>query len=151
MSRHRHDVVLRLRKLAEDEAKIDLARALGALDRAVAGRRACVANLTAEREHGSRLGGGSPARAWEFVDADSAIEAAERSLEAAETVVRAEAARVEAARAVMVTATQRREAVERLRDRIRAAELLAAARREERELNEISQSRHARMVIEGVR
>jgi flagellar protein FliJ len=147
MSRFRLDVVLRLRRLAEDGARTRLAASLAShRDAAIATERLAF-GLDAEREIlvGLQVAG---AAGGLIRDGHDAVEHAERSLEAGrERLARA----VEAllmARAALADASRRREVVERLRDRAKLAQRHAAEHEAELELSEFATVRHAWAEIE---
>jgi flagellar export protein FliJ len=144
----RLDVVLRVRRLAEDRAKAEFGAAAGRLASARAGQQAARRRLVSEQEYLGGLqvraatGGDLVAATTALSIADELVEAADRAISGAMTVV-AEA------RARLADATRARNVVERLRDRVLDAERLEAERREIAELGELAGVRHAWRTLEG--
>ena len=145
-------VVLRLRELAEDTAQAALAGALqvhrSALD-ALRGSRgaALVENeRTSALQRASGHGGATPA--GDLADAVAAVELAEEAIVASEARVAVAAGEVLESRSRLAEASRRRQVVERLRDRMAAAERLRLQRREDATLNEVATTRHAWAAIE---
>lgn len=142
-------VVLRLRELAEDAARAKLGAALARHRRSMeilderrglaASARAGAAALTLEPE---------PPAAAAFVAAQVTIDRADASVAAGTADAERAAQALLEARTALADASRRREVVERLRDRLRAAQAAASMRRLDAELNEIASVRHARTVIE---
>lgn len=147
MSRHvRLNVVLRLRELAEESARVDLAAALGrhllateSHDRATQRLAERAAALTDVQRSGGP-GDGLIAAARSLIGAGRQRDAEGQRVEAAAGVLLD-------ARSRLAEASQRREVVERLRDRIVAEGRLAADRREAAEASELASAQHARRTI----
>ena len=143
MTAFRLGVVLRLREMAEDAARGKLAVALD-VHRAAA--EALVVLIARERAaHGRFIGlaaEGGPA--GDLVAVQHGIEGAEVATAAGRATLDAAGRALMDARAVLADASRRREVVERLRDRMRTAEVVAAQRREDAVLSEIAGVRHAR-------
>lgn len=145
-------VVLRLRELAEEAARGDLSRTLRAHRESVADLDRALDAVRTERERAesvqaaSRLGPGTPA--GDLAEALASVEGAEAAVAAREAVVAAAADALLEARGRLAAARQRREVVERLRDRLAAARRSRVLRREDAALNEIASARHARAVLE---
>jgi flagellar export protein FliJ len=143
MSGFRLGVVLRLREMAEDSARGKLAAAID-VHRLAA--EALVALLVREQAAQRRLLelAASGATAGDIVAVQHGIEAAELATAAGRTTLDAAGQGLMEARAVLADASRRREVVERLRDRLKAAEVHEAQRREDNVLSEIAGVRHAR-------
>lgn len=152
MTRHvRLDVVLRLRELAEETARTAMATAL---ERHLAANRAL--DLADARV---------AERAAKLTDAQLTGGTAEDLIAAARDLVLAGRRRADGvhareiageevldARSRLAEASQRREVVERLRDRIAAEERLVADRRDAAEATELASVRHAwRGILESER
>jgi len=147
MSAFRLDVVLRLRRLAEDAARVRLATSLAAHREAVATGESLRAAASAELQRLVHLQVvGSPAGALR--DAHDAVEHAERAVLAGLDRIEAAGRGLLEARSALADATRRREVVERLRERGREAERRAADRREVIALSEMATLRHAWTEIE---
>ena len=142
-------VVLRLRELAEDAARAKLAvavvkhrEATDALVMLVARGHDVELRLVALGTEGAQAGDLRAARAG--------VERAEEACDAGRATLQAVSEALMQARTVLADATRRREVVERLRDRMRAAEAREAQHREDNVLSEIAGVRHARtMTSEG--
>jgi flagellar export protein FliJ len=142
-------VVLRLRELAEDAARARLAMAL-TCQREASYR--LVALVERERDAQRRLAdiGIEGGRAGDLVAVQRALEVAEQAtLEGQQALADATGALI-GARTELADASRRRDVVERLRDRIRAAEALEAQRREDAVLSELAGVRHARSMVAEV-
>jgi flagellar export protein FliJ len=145
-------VVLRLRELAEDAARAELARALqvhrAALDALRRSHRAAVVERerAAALQRASAHGGVTPA--GELAEAVASVELAEEAIVAGETRVVAAADDLLGARFRLAEASRRRQVVERLRERTAAAERLRLQRREDATLNELASTRHAWTALE---
>lgn len=149
MSRHvRLNVVLRLRELAEESARVELAAGLDGHRVAIEAHKRATGRLT---ERAAALAdvqlGGGPAHG--LIAAAHGLIGAGRQRDAERERVAAAAKALLDARGRLAEANQRREVVERLRDRILAEERLAADRREGAEANELASARHAwRTILE---
>ena len=136
-------VVLRLRELAEDAARAKLAITV------VTHREATDALvMLVAREHDAELRlvalGTAGAQAGDLRAARAGVERAEEACHAGRAALQAASEALMQARTVLADATRRREVVERLRDRMRAAEAREAQHREDNVLSEIAGVRHAR-------
>jgi flagellar export protein FliJ len=141
-------VVLRLRELAEDAARASLATALG-VQRAASDALAALVSREGVARDRLRDLHYAGAEAGDLVAAQHGVEQAERAtIEGQKVLATATAALIDA-RSRFADATRRREVVERLRDRLRAAEALEAQRREDALLSEIAGVRHARSMTMG--
>ncbi len=136
-------VVLRLREMAEESARVQLGHALRAYHDAVAAVRRLTEQLEHERDRFGRLQRRSHTDAGDLADAAEAVALAERSVAAGEAQLETAARFLLEARQQLAEASRRREVVERLRDRTLAAESLKTRRREEAELADIATTRHA--------
>lgn len=150
MSRHvRLDVVLRLREMAEESSRANLADALSGHLIATRSRDQAVQRL-AERMStlkDTQLGGG---RADALIAAARSLLAAGRRRDAEEQRMQVAVSSLLDARARLAEASRRREVVERLRDRILAEERLASDRRDMLEAAELASARHAwRTILEA--
>ena len=142
MSRFRLEVVLRLRRLAEDGARAGLADALAEHRTAAVSVERLTAGLDGEREIlvGLQHAG---AAAGLLRDGHDAVEHAERSFDAGrERLARAGEALFEA-RTALADASRRREVVQRLRDRAALVQRHADEHQAELELSEFATVRHA--------
>jgi flagellar export protein FliJ len=147
MSGFRLDVVLRLRRLAEDGARARLATSLADHRAAALATERLAHALDAERDMlvGLQADGVS---AGQMRDGHDAVEHAERSLETGrERLARAAEALLQA-RALLADASRQREVVERLRDRAKLAQRHAVEHAAEIELSEFATVRHAWAEIE---
>ena len=148
MSAFRLDVVLRLRRIAEDKSRSRLGQALSR-HRAVAvevdqlGR-----DLGSERAELESLQRAAATPAGDLRDAHDGVEFGERALAAAAARLEDAASALFESRAGLAAATRRREVVERLRDRARETARRAADHRVEVEMAEFATVRHAWTEIE---
>ena len=138
-------VVLRLREMAEDAARARLATAVGghreATERLIeltVAEGASMARLVTMGEAGAQAGELRAARAG-VEAAEEATARGRRKLETASEILMQ-------ARSSLAEASKRREVVERLRDRMHAAEAQEAQHREDNLLSEIAGVRHARAI-----
>jgi flagellar export protein FliJ len=136
-------VVLRLRELAEDAARGRLGLALG---HQRAATETLIALVARERDAQDRLvelqAQGAPA--GDMVAVQHGQELAEEATREGQRALAAATATVIEARSALVEASSRRQVVERLRDRLRAAETREAQRREDALLSELAGVRHVR-------
>lgn len=148
-------IVLRLRELAEDVARADLARAIQVHRAALEALRGSQATASAERDRAAGLQrsagrrGGSPI--GELAEAIASAEWADRERVLAEGRVLAAARALLESRARLAEASRRRQVVERLRDRLAADERVRQRRRDDAVLNEIASDRHAWGALEESR
>ncbi len=141
-------VVLRLREMAEDAARARLATALDEHRKALE----IVARLKArEEESRSALTAleATGAFAGDIVASIRRVEFAEHETRLGRDAAELKATDLFEARSTLAEATKRREVVERLRDRMRHAEILEAQRVEDATLSELAGVRHARGVVSG--
>ena len=121
-NRFRLGIVLRLREMAEESARIDLGHAVDAHQRAVAVVQAAQGRAGEEMRWLSELQCAARSEAGQLQSAVFAVASAQRAIVAAqERLARATDALFEA-RQALADATRQREVVERLRDRFLAAE-----------------------------
>lgn len=141
-------VVLRLRRLDEERARLGLAAALTReADARERFTRARLEHETACAAAGALLGSAIDAAA--LAGAAAGLEVAERRMGTAADELTAARRNLEEARATLALATRRREAVERLRQRRLAEARRRRERQAERELTEIALVRHARVLAEA--
>jgi flagellar biosynthesis chaperone FliJ len=141
-NRFRLGVVLRLREMAEETARIELRHALEAHQRAVALVEAAQGRALDELKWLSDLQG-SRAEAGKLQAGVVAVASAQRALVASqERLNRASAALFEARQALAET-TKQREVVERLRDRFISAERHQAEHLDTLYMAEIASTQHA--------
>ncbi len=141
-NRFRLGIVLRLREMAEESARIDLGHAVAAHQRAVALVQAAQGRAGDDMRYLSDLQR-SRAEAGQLQSAVLAVASAQRGIVAAqERLGRATSALFEARRA-LAEATRRREVVERLRDRFMAEERRARDRLDTLAMAEIASTQHA--------
>ena len=143
MSAFRLDVVLRLRRIAEDNARGRLADALSRHLAAAAELDQVGRDLAGERGKLETLQRAASSPAGDLRDAHDGVEFAERAHIGAGIKVEDAARALFESRAALATATRRREVVERLRDRARDSERRAADHRTEVEMAEFATVRHA--------
>ena len=141
-NRFRLGIVLRLREMAEELARIDLSHAVDAHQRAVAVVQAAQGRAGDDMRWLSDLQR-SRAEAGQLQSAVLAVAAAQRAIVAAqERLGRASSALFEA-RQALAEATRQREVVERLRDRFLAEERRARDRLDTLAMAEIASTQHA--------
>ncbi len=147
MSGFRLDVVLRLRRVAEDGARARLATSLADHRIAAMATERLAFDLDGERDLlvGLQAGGAS---GGQIRDGHDAVEHAERSLEAGRDRLARAGEALMRARLALADASRRREVVERLRDRAKLAQRHAAEHQAELELSEFATVRHAWAEIE---
>ncbi|MGA3030936.1 MAG: hypothetical protein ABSE58_09415 [Candidatus Limnocylindrales bacterium] len=141
-SRFRLGIVLRLREMAEETARIELSHALDAHQRALAAVEAAQNRAGQELHWLSTLQGGTT-EAAQLQSAVFAVASAERAIVGAqERLGRATDALFEARRR-LADATRQREVVERLRDRFLVAERRELEHRDTLAMAEIASTQHA--------
>jgi flagellar export protein FliJ len=141
-NRFRLGIVLRLREMAEESARIDLGHAVDAHQRAVSVVQAAQGRAGEELRYLAGLQSGS-SEAGQLQSAVFALGAAQRAIVAAqERLARATSALFEA-RQALAEATKRREVVERLRDRFLTEERRARDRLDTLSMAEIASTQHA--------
>jgi flagellar export protein FliJ len=143
MAGFRLAVVLRLREMAEDQAKARLAAAVAAhraafeiLIAANERERAAQGRLRTLQEEGGMAG--------DIVASMRGVDVARAAVAEAFTVLEAASSGLVQARATLAEASRRREVVERLKERLHLQEMIAAQRREDADLSELAGVRHAR-------
>lgn len=149
MAGFRLAVVLRLREMAEDQAKARLATALAAhraaydvLVEANTREHQALERLRSLQDQGGMAG--------DIVASMRGVDHARAGVAAALEALEAASAGLVQARASLAEASKRREVVERLRDRIHQARLLEDQRREDALLSELAGVRHARGMVAEV-
>jgi flagellar export protein FliJ len=141
-NRFRLGIVLRLREMAEETARINLGHAVESHQRAVALVEAAQSRREDELRWLADLQGGRT-EAGRLQTAVVAVATAPRAIVAAqERLTRASAALFEA-RQSLAEATKQREVVERLRDRFLAAERRQADHLDTLSMAEIASTQHA--------
>jgi flagellar export protein FliJ len=141
-NRFRLGIVLRLREMEEETARIHLGRAIDVHQQAVALVQAAQGRAGQEQQWLSDLQH-RRAEAGQLQSAVFAVDGAQRAIAAAqEKLGRATDALFQARRA-LAEATRQREVVERLRDRFLAAERREMERRDALDMSEIASTQHA--------
>ena len=141
-NRFRLGIVLRLREMTEETARIELAHALDAHQRAVGAVEAAQGRAGEELRWLSDLQS-STAEAGQLQTAVFAVASAQRAIVAArERLGRASGALFEARRK-LAEATRQREVVERLRDRFLVAERHEREHQDTLAMAEIASTQHA--------
>ena len=141
-NRFRLGIVLRLREMAEESARIDLGHAVDAHQRAVAVVQAAQGRAGEELRYLAELQSGS-SEAGQLQSAVLALGSAQRAIVAAqERLGRATNALFES-RQALAEATKRREVVERLRDRFLTEERRARDRLDTLAMAEIASAQHS--------
>jgi flagellar export protein FliJ len=141
-NRFRLGIVLRLREMAEESARIELGHALDAHHHAVAAVEAAQSRAGLELHWLSDLQGGT-SEAGDLQTAVFAVASAQRAIVAAqERLGRATDALFESRR-LLADATRQREVVERLRDRFLTAERRERERQDTLAMAEIASTQHA--------
>ena len=142
MSRFRLGIVLRLREMAEEAARIDLGRAVDSHQKAVRLVEAAHGRARNELRWLSDLQGGR-AEAGELQAAVAAVATAERGIVTAQERLGHATKALFDARRSLADATRQREVVERLRDRFLAAERRQTERLDILAMAEIATTQHA--------
>ena len=141
-NRFRLGIVLRLREMAEETARIELSHALDAHQHAVSAVQAAQGRAGQELRWLSDLQNGT-AEAGQLQTAVFAVASAQRSIVVAqERLGRASDALFEARR-LLADATRQREVVERLRDRFLVAERREREDQDALAMAEIASTQHA--------
>jgi flagellar export protein FliJ len=140
--RFRLDIVLRLREMAEESARIQLGHAVDAHQRAVASVQAAQGQAGAEIRWLSDLQQ-TPAEAGQLQTAVFAVATAQRAIVTAQERLSKATATLFEARRALAEANRQREVVARLRDRFLAAERREAERRDALAMAEIASTQHA--------
>jgi flagellar export protein FliJ len=141
-NRFRLGIVLRLREMAEETARIELGHALDAHQRAVGAVQAAQGRAGAERQWLSDLQQ-RPSEARELQSAVLAVDGAQRGIAVAQEKLGRATDALFQARHVLAEATRQREVVERLRDRFVVAERRESERRDAIAMAEIASTKHA--------
>jgi flagellar export protein FliJ len=144
----RLEVVLRVRRIAEDRAKIELGVAAGRLARARAARDAAVGRLDREQAWLGELQART-ASGGELASATVCLAVADERVEAAGVAISQAIEVLAVARDRLAETTKARSVVDRLRDRALEAARLDEERHEIAELSELAGVRHAWQVISG--
>jgi flagellar export protein FliJ len=141
-NRFRLGIVLRLREMAEETARIELSHAVDAHQRAVAAVEAAQGRAGQELRWLSDLHGGT-SDGGQLQTAVFAVATAQRAIVSAqERLGRATDALFEARR-LLADATRQREVVERLRDRFLIAERRESEHQDTLAMAEIASTQHA--------
>jgi flagellar export protein FliJ len=141
-NRFRLGIVLRLREMAEETARIELSHALEAHQRAVAAVEAAQNRAGQDLRWLSDLHGGT-SEAGQLQTAVFAVASAQRAIVASqERLGRATDALFESRR-MLADATRQREVVERLRDRFLVAERRELEHQDALAMAEIASTQHA--------
>jgi flagellar export protein FliJ len=148
MSGFRLDVVLRLRKIAEDNARSRLGDALTSHREVAVEVEELARDLGSERAQLGALQLAAATPAGDLRDAHDGVEFGERAVVAATGRLEDAAHLLFESRATLATASRRREVVERLRDRARLAARRTAEHKVEVEMAEFATIRHAWAEIE---
>ena len=147
-NRFRLGIVLRLREMAEETARIELGHALDAHQRAVAAVEAAQGRAGQELHWLSDLQN-QTAEAGQLQTAVFAVASAQRAIVAAQgRLGRATDALFEARR-MLADATRQREVVERLRDRFLVAERRERERQDTLAMAEIASTQHSIRAARG--
>jgi flagellar export protein FliJ len=140
--RFRLGIVLRLREMAEETARIELGHAVDAHQRAVNTVAAAQGRAGQELRWLSQLQG-NRSGAGELQTAVLAVASAERAIVAAEERLGKATNALFEARRNLAEASKQREVVERLRDRFLAEERRTAERLDNLRMAEIASTQHA--------
>jgi flagellar export protein FliJ len=141
-NRFRLGIVLRLREMAEETARINLSHAVEAHPRAVALVEAAQSRVRDELQWLSNLQG-SRSEAGTLQTAVVAVASAQRGVVSAQERLNRASASLFEARQGLAEATKQREVVERLRDRFLAAERRQADHLDTLSMAEIASTQHA--------
>jgi flagellar export protein FliJ len=141
-NRFRLGIVLRLREMAEESARIELGHAVDAHQRAVAVVQAAQGRAGAELRWLSDLHG-ETAAAGELQSAVLAVASAQRNIVASQEKLGRATKALFDARQALAEASRQREVVERLRDRFLAEERRASDRLDTLAMAEIASTQHA--------
>jgi flagellar export protein FliJ len=144
--RFRLGVVLRLREMAEETARIDLGHALDGHRRAVLRVEAAQGQAGAEMRWLNDLQR-TGAEAWQLQSAVTAVATAQRGIAGAQERLAGATRSLFEARRALAEASRQREVVERLRDRYAADERLEAERLDILSMAEIASTQHAMRAI----
>jgi flagellar export protein FliJ len=149
MAAFRLSVVLRLREMAEDQAKAHVAAAVVAHRTAY---DALVAASELERQAQDRLRTlqGEGGMAGDIVATMRGIDRARQGVAAAFETLEAASTALVRARAALAEASRRREVVERLKERMHRQLVLDEQRREDAVLSELAGVRYARGMVAEV-
>ena len=140
--RLRLGIVLRLREMAEDTARIELGHAIEGHQRALALVESAQARAGDEMRYLGGLQRGT-AEAGQLQSAVNAVASAQRGIAAAQDRLGKASKALFEARQKLAEATKQREVVERLRDRFLAQERREADRRDTIAMAEIASTAHA--------
>ena len=141
-SRFRLGIVLRIREMAEETARIELGHALDAHQRAIAAVEAAESRAGQELRWLSGLQGGT-SEAGQLQSAVFAVASAQRVIVGAQDRLSKASDALFEARRLLADATRQREVVERLRDRFLVAERREREHQDTLAMLEISSTQHA--------
>ena len=141
-SRFRLGIVLRIREMAEETARIELGHALDAHQRAIAAVEAAQGQAGQELRWLSSLQGGT-SEAGQLQSAVFAVASAQRVIVGAQKRLGKASDALFEARRLLADATRQREVVERLRDRFLVAERREREHQDTLAMLEISSTQHA--------
>lgn len=141
-NRFRLGIVLRLREMAEETARIELSHALDAHQRAVSAVQTAQGRAGQELRWLADLQSGT-AEAGQLQTAVFAVASAQRAIVAAQEGLARTADALFEARRLLADATRQREVVERLRDRFLEAERREREHQDTLAMAEIASTQHA--------
>jgi flagellar export protein FliJ len=141
-SRFRLGIVLRIREMAEETARIELGHALDAHQRAIASVEAAQSRAGQELRWLSNLQGAT-SEAGQLQSAVFAVASAQRAIVGAQERLSKASDALFEARRLLADATRQREVVERLRDRFLLAERREREHQDTLAMLEISSTQHA--------
>ena len=141
-SRFRLGIVLRIREMAEETARIELGHALDAHQRSLAAVEATQSRAGEELRWLSNLQGGT-SEAGQLQSAVFAVASAQRAIVGTQERLSKASDALFEARRLLADATRQREVVERLRDRFLVAERREREHEDTLAMLEISSTQHA--------
>jgi flagellar export protein FliJ len=148
--RFRLGIVLRLREMAEETARIDLGHALASHQKAIRMVEAAQGRAGSDLRWLSDLQR-TGAEAGQLQTAVLAVASAQRGIAVAQDTLGQATRALFEARRVLAEATRQREVVERLRDRFVAAERLELEHMDTLAMAEIASTQHAMRTLRGPR
>jgi flagellar export protein FliJ len=140
--RFRVGIVLRLREMAEESARIELGHAVDAHQHAVSGVASAQGRAGQELHYLANLQSGT-SEAGQLQTAVFAVAAAQRGIVVAQERLSQASAALFEARRILAEASRQREVVERLRDRFLAAERRDRERKDSMAMAEIAATQYA--------
>jgi flagellar export protein FliJ len=149
-NRFRLGIVLRLREMAEESARIELGHAVDAHQRAVAAVDAAQGRAGQELRWLSDLQCAT-SEAGQLQSAVFAVASAQRAIVASQERLSRAAGALFEARRILAEATKQREVVERLRDRFMVAERREREHQDTLAMAEIASTQHAVRAARGNR